>query len=169
MSASVREEAPGDHAAIRDITTRAFGGQAEADLVDALRSAARPFISLVAVERGAVVGHICFSPVTIDDAVSSDAMGLAPMAVAPELQRRGIGSQLIRSGLDECRRRGVVVVVVLGHPGYYPRFGFVPARQMGLTCEYPVPDEVFMAMELAPGALRGPSGLVRYHAAFGRF
>jgi putative acetyltransferase len=165
---TVRPETTGDRLAIHEITTRAFGQSAEADLIDELRLVARPFISLVATEDDAIVGHISFSPVTIGTDTSPDCMGLAPMGVVPERQRRGIGTQLVGAGLEACRRHGIGVVVVLGHPGYYPRFGFVPAHQKGLQCEYPVPDDVFMAMELTPGALRERSGLVRYHPVFGR-
>jgi putative acetyltransferase len=88
------------------------------------------------------------------------------MAVVPDRQRLGIGSVLVRAGLDACRRVGHEVVVVLGHPAFYPHFGFVTARSLGVTCEYPVPDEVFMVAELSPGALRGRRGLVRYAPAF---
>jgi putative acetyltransferase len=165
----IRPETPEDWPRIRELTSRAFGQPDEADLIDALRHEAQPFISLVATEHDEPVGHISFSPVTIGTDSSLDSMGLAPMAVAPECQRRGIGSQLVRSGLDACRQHGVGVVVVLGHPEYYPRFGFVAASRKGLSCEYAVPDEVFMALELTPGALRERSGLVRYHPVFSRF
>ncbi|HWM90745.1 MAG TPA: N-acetyltransferase [Thermoanaerobaculia bacterium] len=165
----LRPEASGDGAAIRRVNELAFGRHGEADLVDALRGEARPFVSLVAVQDGQVVGHICFSPVTIEsEDGSSIAMGLAPMAVLPGLQRGGIGSALVREGLEECRRMGQDVVVVLGHPEYYPRFGFVPASRKGLRSEYDVPDEVFLVAELRPGALAGRQGLVRYHPAFAK-
>jgi putative acetyltransferase len=170
MRPAIRAEQPDDRAAIRDVVSKAFGQTDEADLVDALRREADPFISLVATDGGTVVGHIAFSPITI---ITGDApgggMGLAPMAVVPELQNRGIGSRLVREGLEECRRRGADLVVVLGHADYYPRFGFTPGRPKGLTCEYPVPDEVFMVLELTAGALSGRSGLVQYHPAFARF
>jgi putative acetyltransferase len=152
----------------------AFGRPQEAALVDALRAAAHPHVSLVAVEDEEVVGHIFFSPVSIEpeDAVSMAtgalAMGLAPMAVLPRCQNQGIGSELVRAGLRACLRLGCAVVVVLGHPDYYPRFGFVPASRMGLRCEYDVPDEVFMATELVPDALAGVRGLVKYHPEFGK-
>ena len=93
-------------------------------------------------------------------------MGLAPMAVLPGRQRQGIGSELVRAGLDECRRLGFGAIVVLGHAEYYPRFGFVPASKFGLKSEYDVPDDVFMALELIPGALRGRAGTIRYHPTF---
>src|SRR5205807_8756724 len=149
-----RAETADDIPAIRRVNQLAFGQPLEANLVDALRTAAHPHISLVAATRGQVVGHIFFSPVTLDTAdPDSTILGLAPMAVLPEYQKQGIGSQLVQEGLKECRRIGCDVVVVLGHPEYYPRFGFAPASQKGLRCEYPVPDEVFMAIELKPNAL----------------
>lgn len=166
---TIRPETPEDIAAIHRVNELAFGRLGEADLVDALREEARPFLSLVADQDGQVVGHICFTPVTIEsEGGSFTAMGLAPMAVVPGLQNEGIGSQLVRSGLEECRRIGHDVVVVLGHSEYYPRFGFLPASRKGLRCEYPVPDEVFMVVELSPDALAGRTGLVKYHPAFAR-
>ena len=161
-------EAPADRGPIREVNQRAFGQPDEANLVDALRQQAEPFISLVAVEQGSVVGHISFSPITIAGTPTPDAVGLAPMAVVPECQNRGIGSQLVKAGLRECRRHGLRIVVVLGHANYYPRFGFVPGSRKALACEYPVPDDAFMVLELEPDALRGRSGLVRYHPAFTR-
>jgi putative acetyltransferase len=165
----IRPETPADFAAVREVNELAFEQPAEAGLVHALRAVARPLISLVAVEDGRVVGHILFSPVTIEgpDGVST-AMGLAPVAVRAECQNRGIGSALVREGRAACAALGENVVVVLDHPHYYPRFGFVPAATKGLSCEYPVPDDVFMVTELVPGALRGRTGLVRYHAEFAR-
>ncbi len=166
---SIRQEQPNDIAAIRRVNEHAFDTPQEARLVDALRGAAHPFVSLVAVKGDEVMGHICFTPVTIDGDGGADrlAMGLAPMAVLPEYQQRGLGSHLVRAGLDECRRLGCEIVVVLGHPAYYPRFGFGTAREKGLRSEYDVPDEAFMVMELKPGILDGVGGLVRYHEVFG--
>ena len=91
-----------------------------------------------------------------------EMMGLAPMAVTPDRQRRGIGSALVREGLRQCARAGARAVIVVGHPEFYPRFGFRPGSSFGLRCEYPVPDDVFMAVELVPGALEGLDGLVTY-------
>lgn len=163
----VRAETAGDYLAVRQVNELAFGGSAEAALVDKLRAVADPQVSLVAVKDGHVVGHIFFSPVSIEisDAASL-ALGLAPMAVLPQYQKQGIGSQLVREGLKECQRMGCNVVIVLGHPEYYPRFGFVPAKEKGLRCEYPVPDEVFMVAELEPDALTGQRGLVKYRPEF---
>jgi putative acetyltransferase len=161
---------------VRRVNELAFGRQNEADLVDALREKARPYISIVATSDspgapsdGELVGHIFFSPVSIEPGDDSfTAMGLAPMAVLPAHQNQGIGSQLVREGLRESQRLGYDIVVVLGHPNYYPRFGFVPAGLKGLRSEYYVADEVFMVAELIPGALAGRSGLVKYHSEFGR-
>ena len=93
-------------------------------------------------------------------------MGLAPMAVAPEHQRKGIGSALVRTGIEQCKQLGSAAIVVLGHPAYYPRFGFVPSTRFGIGCEYEVPEEVFMVVELQAAALSTMSGKVKYHAAF---
>jgi putative acetyltransferase len=164
----VRAETPEDYPSVRRVNELAFGRESEAALVDALREAARPYLSFVAVADGLVVGHIFFSPVSIEAADSATAaLGLGPVAVLPEYQNQGVGSRLVRHGLAECARLGHDVVVVLGHPEYYPRFGFTPARQKGLSCEYPVPDEVFMVVELRPGALGGRQGLVKYRPEFG--
>lgn len=163
----IREETDHDLDAIRSINTEAFESPAEASLVDALRVQANPVVSLVAIEADVVVGHILFSPVTLPDRPDVTLMGLAPMAVAKDKQRSGIGSGLVEAGLAKCRKLNVDAVVVLGHPEYYPRFGFTPSTQFGFKSEYDVPDEVFMALELRPGALSGCSGQVRYHAAFG--
>lgn len=167
----IRAERPEDLPAIHRVNyvafSQAFGHAGEADLVDALREQAHPHISLVALLGGEVVGHIFFSPVIIEGEGSSfQAMGLAPMSVLPEHQGRGIGSRLVREGLDACRRIGHNVVVVLGHPDYYPRFGFEPAAPKGIRSEYDVSDDKFMVAELEPGALAGRKGVVKYHAAF---
>lgn len=164
---TVRAETASDAPAVRKINELAFGRPGEADLVEALRAASCPYISLVADDEGHAVGHIFFSPVTLEaDDSACSVLGLAPMAVLPEYQRRGVGSLLVRAGLEECRRVGCDAVVVLGHPEYYPRFGFVSAGRKGLRCEYPVPDEVFMVAELRPGPL-SIRGLVKYRPEFG--
>lgn len=164
---AVRPEGPGDEAAIREVNARAFDGPIEAALVDALRANAGVTLSLVAELDGRVVGHILFSPVAIDrGGLLDEAIGLAPMAVLPEHQRAGIGSRLVREGLAELKRRGARAVIVLGHPAYYPRFGFERASRFGLRWEQPCPDDAFMALELDPGALSAGPGIVRYRPEF---
>ena len=162
----IRPEHATDIDAVRAVNLAAFDTSAEANLVEALRKQASPVVSLVADDGAGVVGHILFSPVTIDESAHQDIMGLAPMAVLPARQREGIGTALIREGLDRCRQIGARAVVVLGHVEYYPRFGFVPASRFGLRCLYDVPDEAFMALELLPGTFAGRSGTIRYHPAF---
>ena len=162
----IRTEEPADIGAVRDVNMAAFETAAEANLVDLLRAQASPIVSLVADDGERIVAHILFSPVTLDGGSAPLIMGLAPMAVLPANQRTGIGSALVRDGLERCRLLGAGAVVVLGHAAYYPRFGFAPASGLGIRCEYDVPDDVFMALELQPGALAGRSGLIRYHPAF---
>jgi len=165
--ARIRDEEDRDQAAVHAVNAAAFPTRAESDLVDALRTHARPLISLVAELDGAVVGHILFSPVTLDGHPHPKLMGLAPMAVAPHHQRQGIGSALVRAGAERCREAGVDAVFVLGHPDYYPRFGFTPASRFGIRCEYDAPDEAFLVLELRSGVLHEKSGTIRYHPSFG--
>lgn len=164
--AAIRAEEPRDRQAVRKLNEAAFGQPAEANLVEALHQDRAVVTALVAELDGEVVGHILFSFVSVDPHTPTQVVGLAPMAVLPEFQRRGIGTLLVRQGLDRCRSAGAEAAVVLGHPEYYPRFGFLPAVDFRLRCEYDVPPEVFMALELVPGSLRNVSGLVRYHRAF---
>ncbi len=145
----------------------AFGTSAEADLVDLLRPKAGKLVSLVAEVDDTVVGHVLFSPVSLSAHDNLNIMGLGPMAVAPDHQRKGIGSALVREGLEQCKQLGCQAVVVLGHAEYYPRFGFVPAARYAIRSEFDVPEDVFMIAELVAGALRGASGVVRYDEAFG--
>ena len=162
----VRAERAEDIPAIHALNVAAFETRVEANLVDALRERAEPMLSLVADEDGTIVGHILFSPVGLSGDAETRIVGLAPMSVLPARQRQGLGSALVREGLERCREMGYDAVVVLGHPEYYPRFGFVPASRFGIGCEYEVPDEAFMALELVPGALKGRPGTIRYHPAF---
>lgn len=165
--AEVRRENPEDIDAIHDVEEQAFGRPDEANLVDALRRRGTVTLSLVAIEENRVAGHILFSPVTIESGHSRfEAVALGPMAVLPGYQNKGIGSQLARAGLEECRQLGHDVVIVLGHPNFYPRFGFVPARPLGIRWEFDVPEEVFMVAELRPGALAGRGGIVKYQPEF---
>lgn len=162
----IRAEVPTDHAAIRQVNEAAFGTSEEADLVESLRRDGLVLLSLVAESGGRVVGHILFSRMSIDTPNGAIvAAALAPMAVSPEFQRQGIGGRLIRDGLDNLRRLGEQLVIVVGHPEYYPRFGFSSALAGSL--ESPFPSEVFMALELRAGALHGIRGRVRYPDAFG--
>ena len=121
---------------------------------------------MVAEDDGEVVGHILFSPVTLSGFDSMRIAGLGPLAVSPARQRSGIGSQLVQAGLDACRENGFAAAVVVGHPEYYPRFGFRPGSHFGVGCEFDVPDDVFMVIELAVGTLRDRSGTIYYHPAF---
>lgn len=164
----IRAEHPEDISAIRQVNIAAFGRTDEADLVDRLRGIDST-LSFVAVEAEQILGHIFFSPVTIEGEWADDLflLGLAPVAILPDYQRQGIGSQLIRHSLKACAQAGCQAIVVLGYPDYYPKFGFIPAKTKGLTCEYKVPDEVFMVLELELGALAGCHGTVKYQPEFG--
>jgi len=162
----IRPEGQDDRAAVHALNSRAFASAAEATLVEALRKRAQPAISLVVEHEQEIIGHITFSPVSLSGHPDLQIMGLAPMAVAPEHQRMGVGSALVRAGLEQCKRLGFGAVVVLGHPEYYPRFGFVPSTRFHIGSEYNAPEDAFMAMELLPGYLHQRAGTIRYHAAF---
>jgi putative acetyltransferase len=162
---TIRPELPQDRAAVGTVHRLAFPTDAEARLVDTLRDAGKAVVSLVAEQDGRVVGHVLFSPVTVEAGTSAAGVGLAPVAVLPEHQSRGVGTALIRAGLERCREAGYGFAVVLGHEAYYPRFGFRRASLAGLGNEYGA-DEHFMVLELRPGALAGARGLVRYAAEF---
>jgi putative acetyltransferase len=162
----IRPEQPGDWLAVHHVNESAFDGHVEVDLVDALRQQVPDLVSLVAEHDGSIIGHILFSPVTLSNHSELRIMGLAPMAVAPPHQRSGIGTALVNAGVERCRELGFGAVAVLGHAEYYPRFGFRPAKRFGIGCEYDVPDEVFMLLELRPGFLTGASGIIKYHDLF---
>lgn len=165
----IRSEQPGDAAAIYQVNHKAFGRPGEADLVDLLRQRDAATLSLVAVADGCIVGHVLFTPVTIEREHSHiPVIGLGPVAVLPSYQRQGIGSALIRAGLERCRDAGHGAVVVLGSPAYYPRFGFKQAHRYGVRFEQDVPQDAFMLLELRPGALEGLSGIARYQPEFSR-
>lgn len=166
MRLSVREERASDHEAVRAINRLAFGGDEEENLVAALRESADLRLSMVAEVEGVVVGHIMFSRLSIvTDSETIEALALAPVAVHPDHQRRGVGSALVRSGLQACAERGDRIVIVLGHPEYYPRFGFSAALAERIKAPFSGP--AFMALELVPNALAGVEGVVRYASAFG--
>jgi len=164
---TIRAEKYEDITAIRHVNNKAFGQKDEAELIDKLRNRGVLTISLVAIMNRQVVGHIAFSPVTVESESSNwQAIALAPMAVMPEYQRKGIGSQLVRAGLNECQRLDHQIVVLVGHPDYYPRFGFVPAKHKSINCEFEVPEEAWMLLELHEGALAGRKGTVRFQPEF---
>jgi len=152
-----------DIPAIYAVVRAAFARPGEAELVEALRRANALVVSAVATVGSRIVGHVAFSPVTIDDYL---ALALAPVAVEPESQRQGIGAALIRWGLGECRRLGYGVVIVLGEPAYYGRFGFTSASQFGIDCPFSVPSEALMVLELWSNAAAGRRGMVRYRPEF---
>lgn len=140
-----RQEEPEDIPAIWVVNERAFGLAQEADIVDRVRENCHDLMSLVAVTQGDVVGHILFSPATIDGQDHTiRGMSLGPMAVLSEYQRQGVGVELVKAGLSRLESNDCPFVVVLGHAGYYPRFGFEPASRLGIRSEWDVPDDAFM-------------------------
>jgi putative acetyltransferase len=177
VTIELRSEQPEDAAAIREIHRLAFGRPAEADIVDSIRAADAAVLSMVAVElEGArsigdattpLMGHVLYTKVTVageDGGVS--LLGLAPVAVLPSHQGRGVGTMLIEASLEQLRAEGCLAVVVVGDPQYYPRFGFLPGSRWGLRWEADAPDDVFMVVELFPGALAGIHGTVRFRPEF---
>ena len=165
----IRPELPDDASAIFEVHLQAFAQDGESRLVNALRDDGNinPELSLVAVHDDRIIGHILFCPITIvSGTVETPALALAPLGVHQDYQCMGIGAALIEAGLEECRRLGHRIVIVVGHPGYYPRFGFTAAKDSQITAPFPCPDEAFMALPLKPGALDGIGGMVRYPAAF---
>jgi putative acetyltransferase len=164
---TIRQEQPQDLNAIRTVNRRAFGQRLEADLVDNLRQNHHDLLSLVAVMQNEVVGHILFTPVTIESGDRTiRGMGLAPMAVLPEYQRQGIGSKLVRSGIEQLKKRQCPFVIVLGHEEYYPQFDFEPASRYGIRSEWEVEDGAFMILLLNESEMQGISGVARYLPEF---
>jgi putative acetyltransferase len=166
---TIRVELPSDAAGIRHIHELAFGREAEANLVDAIRRSPGyvPELSLVAEQEGLLVGHIMFSIIQVEgDNHATDTLALAPLAVLPTHQRQGVGSRLTEEGITLARSRGFRSVVVLGHPSYYPRFGFLPAEQFGILPPWGEPTPALMVLPLVYGGLDGVQGTVRYPPAF---
>ncbi len=162
----IRDECKADFQAVREVNRAAFGRDDEADLVDALRAGFHSRVSLIASLDQEVVGHIMFTDlVIVTNGGDVKALALAPVAVAPEFQRRGIGSALVTKGLEVARSRGGQIVVVVGHPEFYPRFGFSPELAKRLRAPFSGP--AFMAVELIPEAMKCVEGLVRYAPPFG--
>lgn len=163
----IRLETIEDIAAIRHVNDLAFGRPAEGELVDRLRAAGAIIASLVAEVDGRLIGHALFSPAALQSGSETIPIAaLGPVAVLPENQRQGAGLRLITSGLEMCRAAGYDLAIVLGHPAYYPRFGFRPAAPLGVRWEHNAPEEAFMVMALRPGALAGVSGIARYRPEF---
>jgi len=162
----ILKESSADIDEIRALNVLAFPSEAEAKLVDRLRELDQATVSLVAESSGRLVGHILFSDVTLPDCRNLKILGLGPMCVAPECQRSGFGTALVKAGLEASQAMGYEAVVVLGHPDYYPKFGFRPSTEFGFKSEYDVPREAFMALELKQHSLSEASGVVEYHPAF---
>jgi putative acetyltransferase len=173
-SFGVWDDLPEHEPQVTAVLESAFGRSDEARMVAALRAAHATTVSLVAKvppedreqTPWPIVGHIALSPVTIDGSSEPRGLGLGPLAVAPAHQRNGVGTELVKTALRRACLLGYSYVVVLGHPHYYPRFGFEPASRFGLSYSEPIPDAVFMALELTAGALVNVAGVVRYHPAF---
>ena len=164
MKNDLRSEQPGDEAQIHAIHRRAFQGQ-EAQLVDLLRERGKNIVSIVAQKDGLLIGHVLFTEAIAEPMNQFRGVGLAPVAVLPEFQNQGIGSSLVRAGLEACVQKGYDYVVVLGHTDYYPRFGFRKASAFGLGNTYDV-DEPFMALAFRPGVLGNFSGIIKYQPEF---
>lgn len=165
----IRPETQSDQNAIREVNEQAFGRPLEANVVEKVRQSANfiPELSLVAEREGMIIGHILFSELTIEgESRSWTVLALGPIAVRPEFQKQGIGGQMIQAGFERAASLGYGVVVLIGHPTYYPRFGFVPAGHFGLKCSISVPDDVFMAYLLHPNGLDGIQGTVVFPPAF---
>jgi putative acetyltransferase len=164
VTVTIRPERPGDEEAIRDVHRAAFEQEEIAKLVDDLRASREhlPGLSLVAERDGRVVGHVILSRARLD---ARPVAALGPIGVLPHLQRMGVGTALMRAAVDAARAAGERLIVLLGHPWYYPRFGFVRASTLGMRMEKAVPDEAFMALELETGAAAG-GGTFRFAPAF---
>jgi putative acetyltransferase len=170
MTFEIRPERPGDEEAIAEVNRRAFGGEEEVGIIARIRNSEFfiSALSLVAESGGRITGHIMFSIISLvrEGRLPEKILSLAPMAVAPEVQGSGTGSDLVRAGMEKARELGYRIVIVIGHPGYYPRFGFVQARRNGFEIAYEVPDEAFMVAGLQPGALQDAGGMVQFSPPF---
>ncbi|MEW8272405.1 MAG: N-acetyltransferase [Candidatus Thiodiazotropha taylori] len=162
----IRKEEAKDREAIHQLNSVAFDNGPEAALVDKLRNSCQDYLSFVAVEEGSVIGHILFTPASMEDC-SAAGMGLAPMAVLPSHQGEGIGSRLVRYGLEYLRDAGCPFVIVLGHPDYYPRFGFELASKYQIHSQWEgVPDDAFMIAVFDQEVIPRHGGVARYRGEF---
>lgn len=169
MTLIIRPETPADTSAITRVNDQAFGQPNEGKLIENLRRSENFIgaLSLVAESEGKVVGHILFTKIKIvHESGQADSLALAPMSVLPAHQNQNIGSQLVKEGLKRATDLGYRSVIVLGHPAFYPRFGFQPASKWHIRCPFAVPDNVFMGLALVPGGLDGVQGMVEYGKAF---
>lgn len=167
MNLTIRIERTSDHSAVYEVNRLAFGRVEEADLVERIRPLTSEITSMVAVLEDVIIGHVLFSPVTVQNNPGGiAAMGLGPVAILPDYQRQGIGTRLTEVGLRQCKLSGCKIVFVLGHPEYYPRFGFRLAADGGFFFKDPGFDPYFFFLELEPGASSELSGEVRYLPPF---
>ena len=169
LNVCIRPETQSDQDAIREVNEQAFGRPLEANVVEKVRQSSGflPELSLVVECEGQIIGHVLFSELTIEGENRAwTVLALGPIAVRPEFQKQGIGGKMIQAGFERATTLGYGVVVLIGHPTYYPRFGFVPESQFGLKCAIPVPDDVFMAYLLCPDGLDGIQGTVVFPPAF---
>jgi putative acetyltransferase len=166
----IRAEKTTDAAAIRCVHEAAFGQAQEAELVDAIRDQCYSLVSLVAEQEGVIFGHVLLSHLDVIAAGRSiRAAALGPIAVLPAHQKQGTGSALIRTALTEARNQGIAIVLVLGHPAYYPRFGFCPERARAMSSPYTCHGDSWMVAELIPGALPQSPSTVAYPAPWAMF
>lgn len=169
MKIEIMLETEDDYEQITRLHTVAFNGGNEAELVEKLRKTPlyASNLSLVAKYKNKIIGHVLFYPIKIDSGKRKcDSLALAPISVLPDFQRRGVGSRLIKKGLEEASRLGFKSVIVLGHAEYYPRFGFETASKFGISAPFDVPSNVFFAMELVKNGLKNCSGIVEYPEEF---
>jgi putative acetyltransferase len=166
---SINVEGLNDMGGVRTVNIAAFGRQGEADVVDELRDSCSTFISLVAKIEDEIIGHVLFTPVRLiqDQDWSIEGMGLAPLAVLPEYQNQGVGTELCKEGLRKVKSNGYPFAVVLGDPFFYHRFDFVRASDHGIRSSFDgVPDDAFMIKIFNPKVMAGAQGVVYYHQAF---
>lgn len=170
MELKVKQENKLDYNAVYNINKLAFGEEGEAKLVELLRNSKAfvPELSLVATIGSNIIGHILFTKIKIIDINQNEfeSLALAPMAVNPEFQKKGIGRQLIKTGLDKAREMNFKSVIVLGHKNYYPKFGFKPTKKWGITAPYDVPTSAFMGLELVTDGFKDVRGIVKYPKEF---